>query len=700
MQRTPLSLAIIATLAPTSLVFAQATTPLPSISVKAQAPDAPHTQTHSTAALLEKGNSESGAVLRQINGVSAARKGGHGLDPQIRGQQYSQLNVLLDGAKIAGGCPNRMDPPTSYSEIASYDIVKVIRGVKSLTHAAGGTGGTLVLQRSRPEFDPNSPVQGEFSVGKSNLMHYDAHGELTAVSEQGYVVIQGAQKEANNYQDGNGDTVDASYRTRQGHIDLGWTPNRHHHLKLSAEQSRTEDALYPGAMMDAPETEGNTLRLQYEGRDLNDTVRDVDVSIYRSTVDHTMNNYDLRTPPSPMMLRETPTETETQGAKIQFTSKMAKTTLDYGVQIESINKQATLFNRNNDASLNLMWPDVTNTTKSVFAETTTDLNSQTQVIAGVRFDDVHAKADDAHDSPDFTGTAMMPVNNTPSAVYARAHQDYDGETDANESNWNGVLRMEQSFADTYQWYLGASRTMRTADATERFISKWGKNMKTGTQTAWVGNPNLDPETHNQIDLGVSQFTAHFQWHVGVWYDQVNDYILRDLAVNQYDNGVKTSLDGKSETYVNVDAQLYGLDMDGSMALSKQMKVGGQLSLTQGRNTTDDRDIALISAPSGQLFAQWQQNDWHLGSRLNFALEQTNVDEAYSTAAGFDETPAWSTLDVYGGYQINRTFSLQAGVDNVFDHAYYDHLSYDPVDPNVYKNNEPGRNVWARVNATF
>ncbi|WP_019894045.1 TonB-dependent receptor domain-containing protein [Hydrogenovibrio halophilus] len=695
MQLKPLSFAILSTLAPTSLVLAAEPTQLPPLTVETSAPQAAQTENRATADLLQNGNSESGDVLRQLNGVAATRKGGHGLDPQIRGQQYSQLNILMDGAKIAGGCPNRMDPPTSYSEIASYDEIEVIRGVTSVTHAAGGSGGTLLLKRQRPDFDPDKPVRGELNLGKSHLMNYDAHGELTAVGEKGYVVIQGAQKEANNYQDGNGDTVGASYQTRQGHIDLGWTPNEHHHLKLSAEQSRTEDALYPGAMMDAPETEGNTLRLQYEGRDLNDSIRDMDVSVYRSTVDHTMNNFDLRNPPSPMMLRETPTETETKGAKVQLTSNIAQTEIDYGVQFENVNKDATLWDRYSspNESLNFMWPDVTNTTKSFFAETTTSLNDRSQLIAGLRFDDVYAKADKVNDAPDKTV-------NKPSLVYGKAHTNYNGETSASESNWNGLIRFEQSFSDTYQWYLGASRTMRTADATERFMSKWAKDMKTGEQAAWVGNPNIKPEEHNQIDLGLGKASSNYSWNLGVWYDKVNNYILRDLAVNQYDNGVANTLKDKSETYVNVDAKLYGLDMDGSMALTKQLDVGGQFSLTKGRNTSDSRDIAMISAPTGNLFAKWSQNAWHLGGRFNFALEQTDVDEAYTTAAGFDETPAWGTLDVFGGYQINRTFSVQAGIDNVFDHAYYDHLSYDPVAADIYKNNEPGRNVWAKVNATF
>ncbi len=57
--------------------------------------------------------SDGGELLQSLTGVSAIRMGGRALDPVIRGQKETQLNILLDGGYIHGGCPNRMDPPTA-----------------------------------------------------------------------------------------------------------------------------------------------------------------------------------------------------------------------------------------------------------------------------------------------------------------------------------------------------------------------------------------------------------------------------------------------------------------------------------------------------------------------------------------------------------------------------------------------------------
>ncbi|MBD3821872.1 MAG: TonB-dependent receptor plug domain-containing protein, partial [Thiotrichales bacterium] len=116
MKRTPLWLAInsaiVMSIPHVSLAATTDTTQLEPIAVTATDKTASQSQTFTKQELENTGNSETGSVLRQVNGVDADRMGGHGLDTVIRGQTQSQLNILLDGAKIEGGCPNRMDPPT------------------------------------------------------------------------------------------------------------------------------------------------------------------------------------------------------------------------------------------------------------------------------------------------------------------------------------------------------------------------------------------------------------------------------------------------------------------------------------------------------------------------------------------------------------------------------------------------------------
>lgn len=703
MKHSPLSLAILSVLSSAYSTSALADghahpTKLDTIEVQTDTLKTnEQTETESTEQLLKFGNSETGAALRQMPGVDASRMGGHGLEVVIRGQQQSQLNILLDGAKIEAGCPNRMDPPTSYAELSSYDDVTVVKGVQSVQYGAGGSGGTVLFQRKQPEYDANKVVSGHLAASKSNVLNYDVNADLKAVAKQGYMIVEGAKKEGNNYQDGNGDTVGASYDTTQGRIDLGWTPSDKHHLKASYEQSNTADAVFPGALMDSPKSDGTLMRLQYEGRQLGKAIQDIKFNLYKTSVDHRMDNFSLRTPPMMMgmpMKRQNDTETEVFGSNVTLTSMMGDTKIDYGIQSEAITKNAVLKNAANGKSMFLMWPDAQTDKKSLFAETKTPFGQQ-NIIVGLRYDDITAEAKKANVASDM-GTKA-------SQLYGKAYSDYNANTDnkTTEGNLNGLIRVEGKLDTRFNWYAGLSHTKRTADETERYIAKGGNVPGTmpAVQNHWIGNPNLKPEKHNQLDLGIGQQTQNFNWQLSAWYDMVDDYILRDLATNQYNNGVKTSVNGKTNVYVNVNSELYGSDLTAAWMPMRGLEVSGALSYVRGKNTTDGRNLDGIAPVNGNIKTEYSSDNWGLGARFNFAMEQSDIDEKYTPTSAYGKTPAWSTIDLFADYDIGQMWSLQAGVDNLFDHAYYNGLNRGALGE-TYKVMEPGRNIWAKVSAEF
>ena len=663
-------------------VFAQAnntdTPTLPAIAVSGQLDSTPELN----ELLNRQGNSESGAVLRNFSGVDGERLGGHGLDMIIRGQGQSAVNVLIDGGKIEGGCPNRMDPPTAYTELSSFDRIEIIKGIKSLQYGVGGTGGTVILHRDRPEFAPGQSIMGEAYIGTaSNGLRENYGAEVTAGNDQAYIRLQGSYKDAENYRDGNGDEVRSSYRTTQGHIDLGWNPTANQHIKLSHEIANTADALFQGARMDSPKSDGTMTRLSYEVDELAGLVNGIEISVYRSEVDHVMDNFSFRPPASG---NEVPSEVTTQGGKLRLTSNLGQTSVDYGVLLQTIEKQATLFNRSPGMQLNrsqfLMWPNTITEQNSLFVEANTALSNTQNLIYGVRVDRVHANPRDANKAPDNNPDGQR----VPSTLYNAAYTNYSGNTKIEETNWNGLVRYEQTLSSTLAWFGGLSLTTRTADETERFMAR----------DNWTGNPDLNPERHAQVDLGLSHTSAALNWSANVYYDRVSDYILRDQAQFQ----TAATANNTNSIYVNIDAEIYGAEFDLRYLVNRHWLVGGHLAFTEGRNVTDGRNLSHMAPLNGQVFAEYAIDQGYAGLRANFATQQSQVNTLFNER----ETPAWSTLDLYAGYQINSTFSLQAGVDNLFDKAYFNHINRnDPTTgATLDKINEPGRSLWAKLNARF
>jgi iron complex outermembrane receptor protein len=68
-----------------------------------------------------------------------------------------------------------------------------------------------------------------------------------------------------------------------------------------------------------------------------------------------------------------------------------------------------------------------------------------------------------------------------------------------------------------------------------------------------------------------------------------------------------------------------------------------------------------------------------------------------------ETPGWAILNLYARLSLGAGGELRAGVDNIFDRSYAEHLNRgnrDPFYPEPLRVNEPGRTLWARYEYRF
>lgn len=628
---------------------------------------------------------EGGAVLRQILGVDAARMGGHGLDPTIHGQSQTQLNVILDDAYLHGGCPNRMDPPTSFASIESYDHVQVIQGVGSLQYGSGGSGGTILFERALPAMG----THGKFEIGAGNNAYKSsANAEISTRSQSGYLRAFSINKDGSNYTDGNGNKVNASYRSEHHGIVAGVTPSAQDRIEFSAEKIITHDALFQGSGMDAPNDEMNIMRLKYHGQRPIAFIDAIKANIAYAADDHLMDNYSLR--PAGMMLMASPTTSNTLSGALALTSHLSKSTqLDYGLNLQHVDRNAQLNNVKNQMTMSYNWPGAVTNRLGLFAEALHALNHQSRLTLGMRADSISAEATKLNDKPN-------PMAISAAQMYQRVY-GYQGDGKINENNWGALARYEYDLTPQLSWFIGISHSMRTADETERFFANGnsiGGSYGNATGSGWVGNPYLLPEKHRQLDTGLNHQTDQYSWRASIFYDNVNDYILRDKYVNNA--GVRNA---NITTYRNIDATLYGVQLEGSLKIMPTTQLSAGLSYVHSHNDSDGRYIAQTPPLSGYLAVNKQIADYTLGARWRFQDKQDNID----LLSGLDtqKTPAWSVLDIYATYRVTSMVNLMAGIDNVFDHAYYQHIGRaDSLTGNTITLYEPGRAAWVKLSARF
>ncbi len=651
---------------------------------------------------------DGGEFLRHVNGVEAGRMGGHGLDPVIRGLDQNQLSITNDGAFHFGGCPNRMDPPTSHMQLYTYDKAVVKRGYNSVLDGPPAPGGSVAFERVNPTFAPDTDVSINIKTGggyNSNGNQVEGFVDMSMGNDWGYIRGFGSFADADNYKDGDGNEVRSSFTQFGGGGIIGRTFDADSWITLKIENNNVDDVLFPGSGMDAPVTDDWTYQLKGE-TDLDlGIIRGVKADVYLTTVDHVMNNFDLR---DNMMHMEARMEADTLGGKIVLNGASGEVSFDVGADFREVMRDGKRYsammasdpNYNDPQTLQaVLWGDTSIKELGLFAEAVIPLAETTKMTAGLRFAHVRASTGDADETPTATMTnsttgMVMQAGRSPNTLYQAVY----GVTasDQKENNIGGLVRLEQQLADGLSLFGTLSRSVRTADATERYIASYsGKGQ-------WVGNPNIAPEKHHQVDLGVTYNNESINFKGSAFYNSVDDFIQRyvgqDTGTAPYTNVT---------IHRNIDATLMGFEAEAQIHLSDVFRINLSGAYTHGENETSDVPLAQIPPLSGRAELIYDDSQLMAGVRVNAAAKQTRIDwgsdgsdGALGTNLDARKTPGWMSVDLFGSYNLTETFQLNAGVTNVFDETYANHLNREDGFNAAVQVNEPGRSFYVRGVVSF
>ncbi|MCP4595591.1 TonB-dependent copper receptor [Neptuniibacter sp.] len=612
--------------------------------------------------------SDGGELLQSLTGVSAIRMGGRALDPVIRGQKETQLNILLDGGYIHGGCPNRMDPPTAYTSVDSYDRVTVIKGNRTVVYGGGGSGGTVLFERDWPMIDEkgyNVDLAGSY---RGNFEQWELGADLVAGNDDGYIRFIAHEGESENYDDGNGNEVESKYDSQSNAILGGIRLGDNTTLQASFEKADEEDVLFPGAQMDSPYADAENSRIKLEHQFTKGALRQLKIEAYQSDVIHLMDNAKMTSPSS----------SDTDGLRIVVDANAAEIDWTFGADLQKNDRDAVAYMVSNGMSAFSQWPGVEIDQSGLFVEGEKSVGKDDVVKAGLRYDRIKASASRAGET-----FGMMMGAHTPLSQYTSYYGVTD--TDSTENNVGGFASWTHRFNDQYTVETTLSRSVRTADATERYIAK---NPMMGTD--WIGNPQIDPEKHHQIEAVFASSGDNLNWSVTGWYNRVNDYILR------YNTG-------SADLYKNVDAQLYGIEAEANYQLSDSLSLATALAWLKGKNKDDGTHLSRISPLELNTSLDYSKQQWKLGAEWKLVAEQNDVCLSSDACGGQDvrQTPGYGIVNLHGEYASKSGVVVAMGVDNLFDKAYTLHESRDYVlDSGPVQVTEPGQNIWVRLSAKF
>ena len=608
---------------------------------------------------------DGGDLLKNINGVNAIRRGGHGLEAVIRGQSDQRLNTFLDGAMVYGACSAKMDPASTYANVNNYDSVTVIKGTQSVLFGAGGPGGIVSFKRVT-----NPVTKPEYRIGQnfdSNAGSYTTSGNMVfPLSSSSYLRLNGSATNAGNYETGAGIKPLTEYSTTDYTVILGTLLSDGSKLEVNYSNNRQDKVGYPGLMMDIAYSYTDMYTLKYHRVTPLGIFNTMNVELFNTDIDHLMDNRTLRSGGSAMA---TPASSDTYGGRIIGTiGSDIRAGVDY--EHNTKNAEQTMMG----SLKTYLWPDVETEKLGLFFEK--DMNN---ISYGLRYDQVELDPTRAGVDP---GAGTM--QNSANMVYAMAaNGGYAAAAKRDFDNVSGFLRFNNLMNGSS--YVNLSINERAPDATELFHAK----QNSSAMMRHVGNPHLSSERHMTIEIGHEGMLLGNHVTGSVFYNDVDDYVtthrVADAAMG-------------TRTYKNVDATLYGYEITAHRVVAG-IDTTLNLNYTRAEDDTQNRALPQIMPLAGDLTFEIKSAQSNYGLRINFADTQDRFDSKVLDVAG--GTAGYTAYDIFAGFEPTPNLRFTVGMSNITDKRYATHLNTtNNLDAAATRTDEPGRSLFGSINYEF
>ncbi len=612
------------------------------------------------------------ALFRKIPSASLIRRSGIANDIILRGQNKDNINVLIDGGKIYGACPNRMDPPVSHILSNNVESIQIVEGPYDVENF-GTLSGAIKLKTQKPE----KQFRSEVSLNVGSWQYQKLAARLSGGNDWLQALVSLSREKSAQYEDGDGNTfaqqiknksassmtylkpqyeeMDAyDKQTFMGKVYLNLLNN--HQMSVAYTANRSDDILYPSSKMDALYDDSNLLNVDYSIKNLGRYSRQLDFQYYDSDVEHPMSTfYRNSSAANAANERISLLTTRVQGLKLKNHIELSSNTqLKLGIDSSLRNWNGYYIGRGMNQWINgrTSIDDVDTRNIALFAELE-KLFTQFSFTAGVRVDDTQIQ----------TASADLPENNY-NALNAFVHSTYQ-------------------YLPGQKIFLGLGKSSRVPDARELYFKQAGMNPN--MPQPMVGTPDLEDTQNYEIDLAFENTFEQLSIHTKLFHSWLKDYIYYNA-------------DKKMNNFENIDARLYGIDISGLYIFSDTLYADFGISWQRGQKDQplagqSDTDLANIPPLKMILGVNYE---YAISGLASMNIIAADAWRNYDADNGEQALAGYVVVNLKVAHQLNRNLAIKAGVDNLFNRTYAVNNTYKDLTlltagtGEVMLLNEPGR----------
>ena len=606
---------------------------------------------------------DASALLRQVPGASLNTNGPLTTLPQYRGMVSQRLSIAVDGHQTISGGPNLMDPPLQYAPAALLSELTVTRGISPISAAPQSIGGHIDAKLWEGEFSEsdNAKTSGRLITGVQSVdSSYQVAAMAAAANKNHKIAITLLQEQGDDAEFDGGEISPTEYERQRAGIQYTWqTEQQEFNIRYS--NNNTDDAGTPVLPMDIEYIDSEVVNLDYA---INLDNWRLSASFNDTDVEHSMSNFHLRKPPVPARWRANLATAE--GTSFGLKAESLDETGGWTVGIDGSEEthDSDISNPNNGMFFVRNFNNAEQELLSAYLERQQVINEELKITAGIRTSKITADADQVGSSM----AMMMPM-------VATLHNNFNSaDRDQTYNNVDAMARLDYQASETVSYTAAISHKNRAPVYQELYL--WlplqatagladGKN--------YIGNINLESETSEEIELGFDLTGDKFFIAPRIFYRNVDDYIQGTASTNMAANMVSNmmAVDPNPLQFNNVDARMYGLDIEWQYLVSDHWQLQGTVNYVRGELRSGDDDLYRIAPPSARISAQYNSHsNWNIEFTGMAFAKQDNVAD-FNNETG---TSGYALFDITGSIALSENFSINAGVNNLFDREYNDHLA--------------------------
>jgi len=574
---------------------------------------------------------------------------------QYRGMYGDRVAKSISGHHIVSAGPNAMDAPLTYVNPMMVESVSVYRGIAPVSAGMDTIGGAIEVNLKRAQPGANLSVNGDLASSYNSINDGRTLAGALDVSAQSVAVLgYFSDQQGNDYQDANGNTITSTqYSKQQLGIDSRYQDDTLS-LGLTWHKSLTENAGTPALPMDINDIDSQRVNTDGQWQAQHWLLQ---WQLGYQDASHTMDNFSQRLNMMPAMHR--------------FNTAKAKT-LDYALRMRNDSWLLALegFDASHDSTItNPSQPmfkvanfnQVQDARHSALLQWSSNLSGQSHTV-GLR---VKHNSSDAGDVASSMAMMSEPVK--------ALQNEFNGqEKHVSDVTADLVLNSQIDLNQQFEFSYAVAIKQRAPSYQERYL--WLPMQSTGGLAdgkTYVGNINLNPETAYQIDLGLSFEQRSFKISPHIFAQRINDYI-QGTPSNDMRVKMVSAMMGNEQPlqFSNIDATIYGADINWQVDLSEQLRLTGIASYVRGKRQDTKDDLYRQAPLNTRVNLFYHQENWQTKLSLHAYAKQSHVARLNNEKS----SAGYTLIDWQADYFVSQGLMLKLGVDNLLDKQYSSHLS--------------------------